>query len=101
MLRTSMSKTLLDPKVVLKLGKAVPSIEVDNDAIEGPYSSGAWENLIAPFTASWVEKKKFSKIATTWMWGTQSVTFHHLGYSVFIAQFGLPMAYFEALEHHL
>jgi len=96
-----MPDSLFNPTLALKAGEPVPSIEVDNDEISGQYASGAWEGLLPEFTASWVKQKKFAKPATIWTWGSQSVSFHHLGFSVFIAQFGLPMSYFEALERHL
>ncbi len=96
-----MSDPLKNPTVVIKRATPTPSIEVDNDEISGRYASGAWEDLIAPLTAKWVKNKKFAKSATIWTWSSPSVSFGHPGYSVFIAQFGLPMSYFEALERHL
>ena len=96
-----MSNTLSNPKLVLVNRKSVPSIEVDNDEIEGKYEGGEWECLVSPFTTDWVKRKKFLKSATIWMVSSLSVSFHHTGYSVFIAQFGLPMSYFEALQRHL
>ena len=96
-----MSNTLSNPKLVLVNRKSVPSIEVDNDEIEGKYEGGEWECLVSPFTTDWVKRKKFLKSATIWMASGPSVSFHHTGYSVFIAQFGLPMSYFEALQRHL
>ncbi len=90
------------PALVLRSKEQVPSIEVDNDAIDGTYKNGAWERLIVvPFTIDWIKTEKYAGTATIWMRGTPSVSFHHQGYSVFIAQFGLPMSFFEALEHEL
>ena len=96
-----MSQTII-PKLIIQSKRPVPSIEIDNDAIEGAYQNGNWERLIVlPFITDWVKKKKYAKIATIWMWGTPSVSFHHQGYSVFIAQFGFTMSFFEALETNL
>ena len=96
-----MSESICYPDLVIKRGYPTPSIEVDNDEIRGKYASGKWEHLIAPFTANWVKRKKFVKLATVWGWLSPSVSFRHPGYSVFIAQYGLPMSYFEALQQHL
>ena len=96
-----MSDSLSNPTHVIKRTTPTPSIEVDNDSINGEYAFGAWEDLIAPFTTNWVKRKKFIKQATVWTWLSQSTSFGHLGNSVFIAQFGLPMSYFEALQLHL
>lgn len=94
-------ESLSFPTLVINRLAPRPSIEVDNDAIEGKYASGGWEDLIPTFTAAWVRKKQFGKSATVWTWSSPSVSFGHLGYSVFIAQFGLPKAYFDELERHL
>ena len=96
-----MSDSISNPSVVIKQGTPTPSIEVDNDEVTGQYASGAWEELIAPFTAKWVKHKKFTKTATVWTRANASFSFGHSGYSVFVAQFGLPMSYFEALQKHL
>jgi len=96
-----MSEHISWPTLVLKQRGPVDSIEIDNDAIEGPYADGAWQSLIAEFTANWVKKRKFAKTATIWVWGSPSASFHHPGYSFFIAEFGLPKSYFEELERHL
>ena len=96
-----MSPTISNPRLVLRRTRPVPSIEVDNDAIVGPYANGEWEPLVGSFTFDWVQAEHFSKLATIWMWLSPSVNFHHPGYSVFIAQFGLPVAFFRALESHL
>ena len=113
--KSHMSATLKHPK--LKAYKPAPdfegdpldvyyidataSIEIDSDTIEGPYAEGAWEALIAPFTAKWVAKKPFSKRATVWVWGSPSVNFGHPGYSYFIAECGFPSHYFSDLQSHL
>ena len=86
-----MSDSISTPSVVIKRGTPTPSIEVDNDEVTGEYASGAWEELIAPFTAKWVKQKKFTKTATVWTWANASFSFGHSGYSVFVAQFGLPI----------
>lgn len=95
------SNTISNPVLLIKTGKPVPTIEVDNDAIVGTYANGTWEELVAPFTAQWVKEQTFAKSATIWMWGSLSISFNHPGYSIFIAQFGLPMSFFKALKLHL
>jgi len=94
-------ESLSFPTLVISRGTPTPSIEVDNDQIEGKYASGDWEDLIPPFTALWVKNQKFDKAATIWTWLSPSVSFGHSGYSVFVAQFGLPKAYFDDLQRHL
>ena len=96
-----MSESLSNPTLIINRGVPTPSIEVDTDEIEGKYASGDWENLVPPFTAAWVKRKKFSKTATIWTWASPSVSFGHAGYSVFVAQFGMPNAYFDDLQRHL
>ena len=96
-----MSDPLLNPQLVIKSNPPTPTIEVENDEIPGQYASGEWQDLIAPFTSNWVKRKAFTKSATIWDYVQPSVSFLHLGRSVFIAQFGLPMSYFEELQRHL
>ena len=101
-----MPATLKTPALVLKTASPAPSIEINSDAITGHYADGAWETLLGSFTAAWLAKKAasgkpFAKSATVWAWGSPSCNFGAMGYSVFIAQYGLPMSYFIALQTYL
>jgi hypothetical protein len=96
-----MPNTISSPLFVVKAGKPVPSIEVDNDGMGASHDNGQWERLVVEFTASWVARKDFAKTATVWMRESPSVAFGREGYSTFIAQFGLPISYLEALQRDL
>ena len=101
-----MPATLKNPALVIKSANPAPCIEINNDAITGRYANGAWEALLGSFTAAWLAKKAasgkpFAKNATLWARGSPSCNFGDMGYSVFIAQYGLPMSYFIALQTHL
>ena len=72
-----MSATIKNPALILKTASPAPSIEINSNAITGHYADGAWETLLASFTAAWLAKKAasgkpFAKSATVWAWGSPS-----------------------------
>ncbi|HGY1050902.1 hypothetical protein [Aeromonas salmonicida] len=96
-----MTKVISNPTVIIKRGTLTPAIEIDLDRITGLHANGGWNQLIQSFTAKWIKQHSFTGPATIWKFDTFSISFGRPGYSVFIAQFGLPISYFEALLDHL
>lgn len=96
-----MSEYLNNPSIILKRRTPTPSIEVNSDEISGIYSSGAWEALVEKYAAKWISSNNFIDSATVWNWLGPSVSFGRNGYSVFVAQYGLPELFFMDLYKHL
>lgn len=96
-----MTKVISNPTVIIKRGTLTPAIEIDLDRITGLYANGEWNQLVQSFTAKWIKQHRVTGPATIWKFDTFSISFGHPGYSVFIAQFGLPDSYLEALLDYL
>ncbi|WP_139745268.1 hypothetical protein [Aeromonas media] len=96
-----MTRVISNPTVIIKRGTLTPAIEIDLDRIAGLHANGGWNQLIQSFTAKWIKQHSVTGSATIWNFDTFSTSFGHPGYSVFIAQFGLPDSYLEALLDYL
>lgn len=77
-------------------------VEVSIDHLPPKYE-GQWLRVVEAATHRWIEKKKFKKLATLWMWGTMSTNFSRngLSWSEFVVPVGLPKSFLVDLHNEL
>lgn len=95
------------PDHARKEGQIRPGIEVSIDFLPKKYRN-AWHRAVHTHADRWLQKNRFQKTATIWMWGCMSVNLisRHPdtavpSWSDFLIQFGLPSAFWDQLRTYL
>jgi hypothetical protein len=95
------------PDHAWKEGQIRPSIEVGIDFLPAK-CLGSWHRVVHGFADTWVQKHRFQKRATIWMWGCMSANLisRHPdnpipSWSDFLIQFGFQSSFWDELRMYL